>query len=65
MERAFEVKSKTFSQVSQVLFFKLEKQTSKHVVDPTFDEYVFCNQYYMEYDHHLKFVDPYFRNVLL
>ena len=36
MKRAFEVKQKTFFQVSQVLSFRLEKQTSKNVADTTF-----------------------------
>ena len=35
-KRAFEVKWKTFFLVSQVLSFKLTKQTSKYVTDTTF-----------------------------
>ena len=37
MKRAFEVKEKTFFFVSQVLSFRLEKQTSKNVADTTFN----------------------------
>ena len=37
MTRAFEVKQKTFFQVSQVLSFGFEKQTSKNVADTTFN----------------------------
>ena len=37
MTRAFEVKQKTFFQVSQVLSFRFEKQTSKNVADTTFN----------------------------
>ena len=37
MERAFEVKQKTFFQVSQLLSLRLEKQTSKNVADTTFE----------------------------
>ena len=36
MKRAFEVKQKTFSQVSQLLSFRLVKQTGKNVADTTF-----------------------------
>ena len=35
-KRALEEKQKTPGQVSQVLFFRLEKQTSKNVADTTF-----------------------------
>ena len=35
-QRAFEVKWKTFFLVSQVLSFRLKKQTSKNVADTTF-----------------------------
>ena len=35
-KRAFKVKWKTLFQVSQVLFFKPEKQTSKNVADTAF-----------------------------
>ena len=37
MKRAFEVKEKTFSLVSQVLSFRHIKQTSKNVADTTFN----------------------------
>ena len=37
MKRAFEVKQKTFSVVSQVLSFRHTKQTSKNVADTTFN----------------------------
>ena len=37
MRRAFEVKRKTFFQVSQVLSFRLAKQTTKNVWDTTFN----------------------------
>ena len=40
MKRAFEVKSKTFFQVSQLLSFKLEKQISKNVADTIFKQSV-------------------------
>ena len=33
MKKAFEVKQKTFFQVSQVLSFRLEKQISKNLAD--------------------------------
>ena len=36
MQRAFEVKQKTFFIVSQVLSFRYAKQTRKNVVDTTF-----------------------------
>ena len=35
-KRAFEVKQKTFFLVSQVLSFRVEKQTSKNAADTTF-----------------------------
>ena len=38
MKRAFEVKLKTFSLASQVLSFRLTKQTSKNVADTTFNK---------------------------
>ena len=41
MEWAFEVKWKTFFLVSQVLFFTIEKPTSKNVADTTFKTSVF------------------------
>ena len=36
MERVFEVKQKTFCVVSQVLSFRLKKQTRKNVADTNF-----------------------------
>ena len=41
MTRAFEVKQKTFFQVSQVLSFGFEKQTSKNVADTTFNNIIY------------------------
>ena len=39
MTKAFEVKQETFFLVSQVLSFRLIKQTSKNVADTTFKQY--------------------------
>ena len=41
MERAFEVKQKTFFQASQSLPFRLEKQARKNVADTTFKQLLF------------------------
>ena len=38
MKKAFEVKQKNFFLVSQVLIFRLKKQTSKNVAGTTFKE---------------------------
>ena len=46
MKRAFEVKQKTFFLVSQVLSFRLKKQTRKNVDDATFNLVSgLCSQY--------------------
>ena len=41
MERALEVKRKTFFLVSQVLFFTRKKQTNKNVAGTTFKRLVY------------------------
>ena len=53
MKRAFEVKEKTYFLVSQVLSFRLKKQTRKNVLDTNFKGcvcYIFATVFFV----HLK-----------